>query len=183
MSGRSGWRANSRALELQALSGFSPDHLRPLAPVLSRTFGAECRVRPGVLDAAFAHDARRGQYHSTAILQALAPLAAGTRLLAVTGCDLFVPILTFVFGEAQLNGSCAVVSVHRLREEVYGMPPNAALLEERLAKEAVHELGHTFGLQHCDDWRCAMASSHSVEAMDVKSAELCAACRRRVLEA
>ena len=51
---------------------------------------------------------------------------------------------------------------------------------ERLRKEAVHELGHTFGLRHCDDWRCVMASSHAVERLDVKSAEFCARCRRAV---
>jgi len=93
---------------------------------------------------------------------------------------LFVPVLTFVFGEAQLAGNCAVVSLHRLREEVYGMPPNPALLAERLFKEAVHELGHTYGLRHCDDWRCVMTSSHSVEWLDVKTAELCPACRKVV---
>jgi archaemetzincin len=105
-------------------------------------------------------------------------LANGGRLLAVTSLDLFVPVLTFVFGEAQLGGSCAIVSVHRLREEVYGLPADPVLLQERLFKEAVHELGHTFGLRHCDDWRCVMTSSHSVEWLDVKSSELCANCRK-----
>jgi archaemetzincin len=108
------------------------------------------------------------------------PLANGSRILAVTSLDLFVPVLTFVFGEAQLAGNCAVVSIHRLREEVYGLPPNPGLLAERLAKEAIHELGHTFGLRHCDDWNCAMASSHSVEWLDVKGADLCPACRKAI---
>jgi archaemetzincin len=109
------------------------------------------------------------------------PLAEpGARLLAVTSVDLYVPVLTFVFGEAQLTGSCAVVSLHRLREEFYGLPPREDLMRERLVKEAVHELGHTFGLRHCDDWRCVMTSSHAVERLDVKSAEFCFLCSRIV---
>jgi archaemetzincin len=67
-------------------------------------------------------------------------------LLGLTSLDLYVPILTYVFGEAHLNGSCAFVSSHRLREEFYGLPPQRILLENRLKKEAVHELGHTLGL-------------------------------------
>ena len=154
--------------------------LQALAPRLARAFRTPCRVRPDSLDPAFALDPGRNQYYSTAILQALQKLANGNRILAVTGHDLFVPILTFVFGEAQLAGNCAVVSMHRLRQEVYGLPADSLLLHERLCKEAVHELGHTYGLRHCDDWSCAMASSHSVEFLDVKSADLCPACRRLV---
>ena len=104
------------------------------------------------------------------------------RVLAVTDCDLFVPVLTFVFGEAQLDGNCALVSTARLREEHYGMPPREDLLRERLVKEAVHELGHTFGLRHCPDWRCVMTSSHAVERLDIKGAEFCRACREPVFK-
>ena len=121
-----------KPIELLALEDLGPELLDGLAPKLSRAFGVPCQIRPGRLDASFARDARRDQYHSTAILQALQPLANGSRILAVTGRDLFVPVLTFVFGEAQLEGNCAVVSLHRLQEEVYGLPPNPALLQERL---------------------------------------------------
>jgi archaemetzincin len=89
-------------------------------------------------------------------------------------------VLTFVFGEAQLDGNCAVVSTARLKEEFYGLPGRQELLRERLLKEAVHELGHTFGLRHCADWRCVMTSSHAVERLDVKGAEFCRACRKPV---
>jgi archaemetzincin len=151
--------------------------LGDLAVPLATAFRMECRVRPERLDAELARDDARGQYYSTAILRQMQPLVTpGTRLLAVTSLDLYVPVLTFVFGEAQLSGACAVVSFHRLREEFYGLPANEPLMRERLLKEAVHELGHTFGLRHCDDWRCVMTSSHAVERLDVKSAEFCAAC-------
>ncbi len=157
------------------------DLLADLAGELAPIFHMACQVRPERVDAAFARDPIRDQYYSTAILQAMQPLARpGTRLLAVTSLDLYVPVLTFVFGEAQLTGSCAVVSLHRLREEFYGLPPREGLMRERLVKEAVHELGHTFGLTHCDDWRCVMTSSHGVERLDVKGAEFCFLCGRVV---
>ncbi len=132
------------------------------------------------MDAAFAFSAERNQYHSTALLEAMRP-PEGTRLLAVTELDLFVPVLTFVFGEAQLGGPRAVVSTRRLDERYYGLPANEPLLERRLLIEAVHELGHTFGLRHCRDWQCAMASTHSVERLDLKQPAFCAQCRRIVL--
>jgi archaemetzincin len=91
-----------------------------------------------------------------------------------------VPVLTFVFGEAQLDGNCAVVSMARLKEEFYGLPPREDLLHDRLVKEAAHELGHTFGLRHCGDWRCVMASSHAVERLDIKGAEFCKSCWKAV---
>ncbi len=166
-------------IQLLAVGRVEPGILDRLCAFLARAFHVSCHLRAERLDPEFAYDVVRGQYHSTAILRALQGLADanGTRLLGVTEADLFVPILTFVFGEAQLAGPCALVSLHRLREEFYGMPPNAALFEERLAKEAAHELGHTLGLKHCLDWRCAMASTHAVERLDLKEAEFCARCR------
>jgi archaemetzincin len=167
-----------------AASGAHPSStlLDELTPVLARTFGVECRVGLETMDAVFAFDPGRNQYHSTAILQRLDRLARETdaHLLGVTPLDLYVPVLTFVFGEAQLGGRCALVSLHRLREEFYGLPANNDLLRERLAKEAVHELGHTFGLRHCGDWRCVMASTHAVERLDTKGTDFCPACQRVV---
>ena len=64
-------------------------------------------------------------------------------MLALTELDLYIPVLTYVFGEAQLAGDSALVSAHRLRQEFYGMPANRRLLDERLLKESLHELGHT----------------------------------------
>jgi archaemetzincin len=159
------------------------DVLETLAASLARTFHTRCQIRPETVDIAFALDANRRQYYSTAIIQKLERACdPDARVLGLTACDLFVPVLTFVFGEAQLDGNCAVLSVARLQDEFYGLPHREDLFRERLLKEAAHELGHTFGLRHCRDWRCVMASSHAVERLDVKTAEFCISCRKPVFE-
>jgi archaemetzincin len=157
------------------------DLLEYLAAALARTFRTPCQIRPETFDLSFALDDGRQQYHSTAIIQRMErAVDPDARVLGVTASDLYVPVLTFVFGEAQLDGNCAVVSTARLKEEFYGMPRRQDLLRERLLKEAVHELGHTFGLRHCADWRCVMTSSHAVERLDVKGAEFCRACKKPI---
>jgi archaemetzincin len=127
----------------------------------------------------FAFDAERRQYSSIAVLEMLVricPNDAG-KLLAVTDRDLFVPVLTFVFGHAQLGGRAAVCSLARLRQEFYGLAPSREVLVERAAKEALHETGHLFGLVHCADRRCAMSMATNVRQIDNKEAAFCARCR------
>lgn len=154
-------------------------HLETLAEGLTARLGVTCSLHGQALDASAAFNPQRRQYASTEILKQLAPhLSADTwRVLGVTELDLFIPVLTFVFGEAQLGGRAALVSLRRLRQEFYGMPPDPELLEARLLKESMHELGHTLGLHHCSAYRCAMSSSHAVESIDLKEADFCARCR------
>ena len=149
---------------------------------LRAEFRAPCEIVPWRLDPDFAFHNQRRQYHSTEILKRMEKdVPRGCwRLLGVTTHDLYMPILTFVFGEAQLNNTCAVVSSHRLRQEFYGLPASPDLLRQRLLKEAVHELGHTFGLTHCREYDCVMAASHAVERIDLKGSHFCEACRPRV---
>ena len=168
----------------EAAAGLCCSLLVQLRQSLAGVFGHPIGLRPRSLDTSFALDLTRNQFFSTAILQRLESLAekSDCRLLGVTTVDLFVPVLTFVFGEAQLGGTAALVSTHRLRPEFYGLPPDPGLLRERLVKEAVHELGHTLGLRHCGAWHCAMASTHAIETLDVKNTEFCPACRRQLPE-
>jgi archaemetzincin len=156
--------------------------LEELRRGLAAEFRARCEILPQPLEAEFAFSGQRHQYHSTEILRRMQKAVPQEcwRLLGVTAHDLYMPILTFVFGEAQLNDTCAVVSAHRLRQEFYGLPANPELLRDRLLKEAVHELGHTFGLTHCRDYACVMAASHAVERIDLKGSYFCPACRPRV---
>lgn len=120
----------------------------------------------------------RSQYNATLILAGLLRHLPdeSSKIVGVTDVDLYIPVLTFVFGQAQLDGPGAVVSAFRLRNEYYGLPPDEGLLFERAVKEVVHELGHTFGLVHCDDYRCVMHASTYVEDVDVKAASFCAGC-------
>jgi archaemetzincin len=141
-----------------------------------------CEILPVELDPVPFYHAERQQYHSSEILQRMQALVRPQdwRLLGVTDRDLYIPILKYVFGEAQMGGPCALVSFHRLRQEFYGLDRDDALLSQRLLKESVHELGHTLDLHHCQDYRCAMASSHAVEWIDLREATLCDSCRSQV---
>jgi len=170
------------AIELLAVGEVSGTALEELRADLASVFGVPCELLRERLDPTFAFHAERRQYHSSEILARMrSATAPGARRLGVTGVDLYIPILTFVFGEAELGGRCAVVSYHRLREEFYGLPADAEVVRQRLLKEAVHELGHTIELTHCDDYRCAMAPSHAVEWIDVKEATFCNDCRTAAL--
>lgn len=130
----------------------------------------------------FAFDAARRQYGSAGVLEMLMRICPGDafKLLAVTERDLFIPVLTFVYGHAQLGGRVAAISLARLRQEFYGLPPNREVFLERAYKEALHETGHTFGLVHCPDRECAMALSTNIRQIDAKRAAFCAACTARL---
>ena len=131
------------------------------------------------LDPAIAWSPIRSQYDSTKLLRELKARYEG-EVMGAAACDLFIPVLTFVFGEAEMPGRAALFSIHRLREEFYGLPGNAALLENRALRELRHEMGHLRGLAHCLDWSCVMSPSHSVERVDNKDEEYCADCSERL---
>lgn len=132
----------------------------------------------------YAWDAARKQYSSTLVLReslALRP-ADAVKLLVLTEADIFIPMLSFVYGQAQLDGPAAVVSFARLRQEFYSLPPNRPLFLVRVRKEALHEIGHTFGLTHCHDTRCTMTLSTNIQQLDFKQAAFCADCSLLVSE-
>jgi archaemetzincin len=141
-----------------------------------------CEILPVALDPNPSYHPERQQYHSSEILQRMQPLVRphAFRLLAIADIDLYIPILKYVFGEAQMGGPCALVSYHRLRQEFYGLDCNDSLLSQRLLKECVHELGHTLGLHHCQDYGCVMSASHAVEWIDLRDSALCDSCRSQV---
>lgn len=158
--------------------GTHKDLLPDLAGSLEHVFGLAVERHPPGFDPEIAFDPSRGQYNSRVLLgHLLDEDTSAERILGVTAVDLFIPVLTYVFGEAQLDGRAALVSTHRLDPTVYGLPENRKLLTERLHKEAIHELGHTYNLLHCEDTLCVMRSSTYVEEIDTKSYRFCQRCR------
>lgn len=126
----------------------------------------------------FYNPARR-QYDGDRLLHNI-PLCTNsgyTKLIGLFRVDLYIPILTYIFGQAILGRNCAVASVYRLRNELYGLKQDEELLLSRTVKEVIHELGHTFGLIHCHSTTCVMRSSTYVEDIDLKDAAFCQQCR------
>jgi len=176
-----------KAIELQPLGDAEPDVLGCLCRALQETFDVPASIRGGTMDIGRFFDDRRNQYNSTAILHQMGGSSslrpdphvapdARTLLVGVAQRDLFIPILTYVFGEAALGGSVAVVSYHRFRNELYGLQPDKGLMLERLRKVAIHEIGHTMGLVHCPLQYCVMHSASYVEELDLKGHEFCPHC-------
>jgi archaemetzincin len=99
--------------------------------------------------------------------------------LGITDFDLYKTSHQFIFGSSSPNARCAVVSIHRLRAEFYGESRDENALFQRLLKECVHEIGHTLGLKHCYNARCAMYYSNSIFDTDNKHSQFCDACDKR----
>ena len=127
---------------------------------------------------ATALNAARKQYEALQVMRAVAESISddATRVLGITEEDLSIPMLTFVFGQAQLRGRVAIISVARLRQEFYGLPVNKELMRTRIMKEALHELGHTFGLVHCPTPSCVMTLANDIQHVDEKESEFCGGC-------
>ena len=155
-----------------------------LRQALADKFRVPAEILSPALDPAFAVHAERQQFHSSELLGAMQRYVTRDtwRLLAITERDLYIPILTFVFGEAQMGGASAIVSYHRLTQQFYGLPADLDLLANRLLIECVHELGHTLHLTHCHEYRCAMSSSHAVEYIDLKDSGFCDDCLAKAMQ-
>jgi archaemetzincin len=127
-------------------------------------------------------DASRRQYDANKLIQHLETFSyqKNTKILGLFQVDLFIPILTYIFGQAIFKGNTGVVSTYRLRNEQYGMPANDSLLYERFQKVIFHELGHAFGLIHCHIPSCIMRSSTYVEDIDQKKLLFCARCKEEL---
>jgi len=135
--------------------------------------------REGHLDLSEYFDPSRKQYDGNKLLKEIEIRFApeGSKTMGLFNIDLFIPILTFIFGQAFLNGRCGIASAYRLRNERYGLKADDKILTDRLRKEVIHELGHTFGLYHCINPLCVMRSSTYVEDIDQKGWKFCPKCR------
>jgi archaemetzincin len=145
---------------------------------LQEAFGRPCVLAAPLPHPDYAYDRRRGQYLADAIMARLRTLdLPAERWLGIVDMDLYTPGLNFVFGQAAMGGPATVIALPRLRQGFYGLPEDKALFHQRATKEAVHELGHTYGLGHCPNAACVMHFSNSLLDTDRKGADFCSRCK------
>ena len=158
------------------------DLLSGLIKPLAATFSLPCRIVAPIPIPPAAYDRRREQYLGSRILAALARLSLpdAERVLGIIDTDCYAPGLNFIFGQASIHGRDCFIALPRLRQSFYGLPEDEPLFRQRVLKEAVHELGHTYGLSHCPKPGCVMHFSNSLHDTDVKGAEFCPHCRGQI---
>jgi archaemetzincin len=169
----------SSEITLAPIGNLEPRLLGYLRSAIKGVFGCTCITGAPLPAPEYAYMPRRGQYAAGAILQRL-QRGDVARVLGVADLDLYVPDLNFVFGLADPTGERAVLALPRLRESFYGRHEDEALFFARMVKEAVHELGHTYGLEHCNDRSCVMAFSNSLVDTDYKRMEFCERCTKKL---
>jgi len=154
------------------------EELEKMLPIISSRFKTDAIMGTHHLDLTRFFDPGRSQYNANEVIKELIPLAHNTdKVVGVTDLDLFIPVLRYIFGQAYLGGSAALISGHRLENSRYGMADDPKIFFDRLLKSILHELGHTFGLRHCLQPSCIMVSSTYVEEIDQKSDLFCKQCR------
>lgn len=154
--------------------------LENLAEVLSDRFSIPFNIGETLPIPEEVYNPDRNQYYSTAILKLLGRRYSSVKVLGIIDKDLYVPELNFVFGEADLSGRLSVISITRLRQQFYGLPKDDVIFLDRVIKEAVHELGHTYGLRHCSNSGCVMFFSNSLLDTDKKGSSFCRSCSRKM---
>lgn len=164
---------------LVACGPFEKDFLRKIAQSAEKEFRIPVTFEENHIDLTPFYNPGRRQYDGNKLLTVVSSCSVNedAKVIGLFRVDLFIPILTYIFGQAMLNGRSAVASIYRLRNEMYGLKKNEVLLLSRATKEVIHELGHNFGLIHCHIQTCVMRSSTYVEDIDQKSHTFCPACR------
>ena len=163
-------------------SHFDKDITARIAEDIKTVYGCKVLFKDCSLDVYSYYNPGRRQYDANNIMEAVLkanPLEAKKRI-GLFSVDLFIPVLTYIFGQAELNGNVGIASLYRLKNELYGLEQDKELLHERFRKVVIHEIGHTYGLLHCHSPSCVMRSSTYVEDLDQKSLHLCNKCRQDI---
>lgn len=163
---------------------FDKDFLRKVAGNIAHELKCKVDVREGHLDLSNFYDAARLQYNANDLLNYIEKnlVLNQSKIIGLFSVDLYIPIFTYIFGQAFLGGNSGIASVYRLTNERYGMLADDDLLLLRISKEVIHELGHTLGLIHCHVPDCVMRSGSYVEDIDQKGAGFCIDCRGKIVQ-
>ncbi len=174
---------NFRKITLVTFGYFENDFLQKLVKKIHAEFFINIQIKEGHLDLSDFYDPGRRQYDANKLLYHFENVYAtdDSKTICLINVDLFIPIFTYIFGQAFLGGRTGIASVYRLNNERYGIEADTDLLLERFAKEITHELGHTFGLIHCHITDCVMRSGTYVEDIDQKNIGFCSKCREILL--
>jgi len=161
---------------------FEENFLNKIAEAVNHELTISVNIKEGHLDISEFYDPVRRQYNGNRLLKEIDSIYAtdSNKTIGLFNVDLFIPILTYIFGQAYLNGRTSIASLYRFSNERYGIEADDKLILDRFRKEVIHELGHTFGLIHCHIPTCVMRSSTYVEDIDQKSASLCIKCRSEI---
>ena len=167
-----------RRIILTSFGIFERDLIENLALTVSNEYRQPVSLEESHFDLNPFYSPGRRQYDANKLLKHISGYAPPdpVKTLGLFRVDLFIPVLTYIFGQAVLGGNTGIASVYRLKNELYGMKRDDGLMIERFTKEVIHELGHTFGLIHCHNSNCVMRSSTYVEDIDQKSPHLCIKC-------
>jgi len=170
---------NSSIITFVCFGQFGKGFLEKISLAVNHEFNCNVQIRESHVDLIDFYDPARRQYNGDRLLNEVdgMNIPGSFKTIGLFNVDLYIPILTYIFGQAQLGGRSAIASIHRLSNERYGMKADDELLFERFKKEVLHELGHTFGLIHCPVSTCLMRSSTYVEDIDQKEAHLCNKCK------
>lgn len=161
---------------------FEKDFLSGLSSSIQSEFRTTVSLWENHTDLIEYYNPARRQYDGNQLLKKVSSLSKveNVKTIGLFDVDLYIPILTYIFGQAMLNGTAGIASMYRLSNQRYGMKPDQQLLFERFKKEVIHELGHTLGLIHCINPACVMRSSTYVEDIDQKGASLCQHCKEEL---
>ena len=156
-----------------------PEFLLSISAAVANKFHTKAEVGRKISIPPDSYNALREQYYATAVLKKMIVYKQRNMeiLLGIIDADLYASKLNYVFGEADPYAGVAIISLWRLRQEFYGLPRDKDLLKERAAKEAIHELGHVYGLDHCSHPECIMYFSNSISDTDKKRPRFCDICK------
>ena len=169
-------------ITLQPIGQIADTILSKLQARIFSVFGCPIAITNPIPIPGEAYIQLRDQYLSDTLLEVLKQHQHKRhKLLGITEVELFTHGLNFVFGQADIKHNVALISLHLLRQEQYGLPPDETLFIDRAVKEAVHELGHTFGIGHCSDTSCVMHFSNSLPDTDYKKSYFCSRCQPKLI--